>query len=101
MARCASEEVQQCWRDKIQEQRQSGLSISAWCRENNIVIHTFNYWRDKLFPREAFNRTSFLEIPKRDRKAIKIEYQNFQIVIDQDADFIVLKECLKTLREVC
>jgi len=27
---------EQCWRDRIEECRQSGLSVQSWCRQNGL-----------------------------------------------------------------
>ena len=36
------------WAARFQEQADSGLSVKAWCAENNVTIHTYNYWKHKL-----------------------------------------------------
>lgn len=36
------------WAARFQEQADSGLSVKAWCVENNVTIHTYNYWKHKL-----------------------------------------------------
>ena len=33
---------------RFQEQASSSLTIKAWCTENNISIHTYNYWKHLL-----------------------------------------------------
>lgn len=38
----------QQWASRFQEQVSSGLTIKAWCTENNISIHTYNYWKHLL-----------------------------------------------------
>lgn len=38
----------QQWAIRFQEQASSGLTVRAWCAENNITIHTYNYWKHKL-----------------------------------------------------
>lgn len=32
----------------FQEHASSGLTIKAWCAQNNISIHTYNYWKHIL-----------------------------------------------------
>lgn len=56
------------WVDIIQEQKASGLSVRAWCRENDIGQGRFYYWLNKLrkatleqFP-EEFKKTTFVPI---------------------------------------
>lgn len=36
------------WMSRIMACRESGLSDSTWCRENDIVPSTFYYWIKKL-----------------------------------------------------
>lgn len=36
------------WTTQFQEQASSGLTVKAWCQENNISIHTYNYWKHQL-----------------------------------------------------
>lgn len=38
----------QQWASRFQEQASSGLTVKAWCAENDITIHTYNYWKHKL-----------------------------------------------------
>jgi hypothetical protein len=41
MPKPACEEVRQQWKENILKQRESGLSIGSWCRQNNIAVCTF------------------------------------------------------------
>ena len=36
------------WSQRFREQAQSGLTVKDWCAQNNITIHTYNYWKHKL-----------------------------------------------------
>jgi hypothetical protein len=36
------------WRQRIDNQRSSGQSIRAWCRQNRFAEHAFYWWRAKL-----------------------------------------------------
>jgi hypothetical protein len=52
----------QQWLQMIQEQKASGLTIEAWCRENNISKHCY-YYRLKKLRQEAGARISrFVEV---------------------------------------
>ena len=33
------------WMAYLQDQSQSGLTVKAWCLENNVSIHAFYYWK--------------------------------------------------------
>ncbi len=56
------------WAEIIQEQKSSGLSARAWCKDNDIGQGKFYYWLNKLrkatiehLP-EGLNKTSFVPI---------------------------------------
>ena len=42
------EEQAQEWSARIQACRESGMSVSAWCRENGIAVKTYYYHLRKL-----------------------------------------------------
>ena len=33
------------WIARFKEQSESGLTIKAWCQENSISFHAYNYWK--------------------------------------------------------
>lgn len=36
------------WASHFKEQASSGLTVKVWCTQNNISIHTYNYWKHQL-----------------------------------------------------
>jgi hypothetical protein len=107
MPQKAPEEVRQKWKETILTQRESGLSIMPWCRQNNISVHTFRYWQDKFFPQSPINRSAFKEISDSQKNGaalsksgIYLEYQGVSIHIDRQFDPLTLKQCLKVLKEM-
>jgi hypothetical protein len=107
MPKPAREEVRQQWKENILKQRESGLSIGSWCRQNNIAVCTFRYWQDKIFPKPPFDHSAFKEIlgvgktaASRNTSGIFLEYQEICIHIDKQFDPATLKQCLKALKEM-
>jgi hypothetical protein len=105
MPQQTSKEIQQQWKDNILKQRASGLSIASWCRQNNIIVSAFYYWRDKFFPQAILDHSDFTEIPNAKKTAISdkkpgisIEYQGIRILLDQQFDPSALKQCLEILK---
>ena len=43
------------WVSRIKEQKSSGLSVSEWCRQNNISRDKYFYWKRQL-KEEAFEQ---------------------------------------------
>ncbi|MGB8298324.1 MAG: transposase [Polyangia bacterium] len=48
MARQVNSVLWNEWRQRLRRQRKSGLSISEFCRRENLSPHTFHSWRRKL-----------------------------------------------------
>lgn len=36
--------LEKCWRERIKECRQSGLSVKAWCLQNGLNNSAYYYW---------------------------------------------------------
>ena len=90
---------------KNQYQIQSGISIAEWCRQNNVATHNFYYWRDKLFPKAAINRTDFKEISERkksnthsQKSGVSLQFQECVILLDQQFNVETLKRCIIALK---
>lgn len=50
------------WSKQVEDCRSSGLSVTAWCRENSIAVSTFHYRQQKVF--NALQKSiSFVEAP--------------------------------------
>lgn len=103
MYRQASEEIRLQWKENILKQRESGLSIASWCRQNNFADHTFYYWRDKFFPKDLA-RTDFCELSQQANAPNKkigffLEYQGISIHLEKHFDHTVLKQCLKVIKD--
>ncbi len=94
------------WKENIINQQQSGLSIAAWCRQNNIQDYTFYYWQTKLFPKETLKRSSFTELPENNLNKFKqcepkilIDYHRVHFQLDSNSD-ATLKLILNELKEL-
>jgi len=93
------------WNENILKQRESGLSVAAWCSENNFNAHTFGYWQGKLFPKKL-DCSNFTEIKDKTnsedfnlkRAGIVLEYQGIYIHLDKKFDSSVLRQCLAVVR---
>ena len=97
----ASEETRQEWKNRILSQRSSGLSVSAWCKENNILYHVFNYWKDRLFTKSHLNRDSFIELKNKnrvDQVTVILECQNIRIYLSEHVDVATLKKYFEALK---
>ena len=58
MARKANQVLWDQWRQRIERQRASGLSITEFCRRENVPRHGFHVWKRKLRPTTSVRRAS-------------------------------------------
>ena len=87
------------WETKIRQQRESGLSIEQWCRQNQTSSCSFYYWKDRLFPKTQLTRSCFTELAANNQTAgVCIEYRGVRILIDKSFDPATLRNCLSALR---
>ncbi|PSV98476.1 IS66 family insertion sequence element accessory protein TnpA [Photobacterium lipolyticum] len=42
------EDKMQLWQERLQHQKDSALTIAAWCEQNQIAQSQFYYWQKKL-----------------------------------------------------
>jgi hypothetical protein len=96
------------WKENIINQSQSGLSIAAWCRQNQVAVHAFYYWRNKAFPK-SIDRANFKEILEQNldgtdtqsqSSGVSLQYQEVYIHLDRQFDASTFKQCLKIIMEV-
>jgi len=106
MSKKAPDSIRDQWKERVINQSKSGLSIAAWCRQNNnISPRVFYYWRNELFPQSPINRDDFKEVSVQQNmdaqarnSGVCLQYQEFRILLDQQFDVNTLRQCLKALR---
>ena len=94
MGKPFSTEQRNLWKEKIQSQKKSGLSIQRWCQENNTALHLFHYWNKQLFPK-VFEKSSFAELIDQKGCSIDIEYQEIRIHLEA----ATLRQIFQVLKE--
>jgi len=50
------------WKDQLEKWKGSGLTQAQYCRENNLRVHRFLYWRKRILP-EKPPQVSLVELP--------------------------------------
>jgi hypothetical protein len=46
------------WETKLRQQKESGLSVDRWCRENQVTSTSFYYWKERLYPKPLITQSS-------------------------------------------
>ena len=52
----------QQWLQMVRDQKQSGMTVEAWCRDNNISKHAFYYRQHKLREEAGTVLSRFVEV---------------------------------------
>lgn len=86
------------WNQKIRLQKESGLSIERWCRDNQISSGLFHYWKTRLLPKTPLDRSSFVEALDPKKTGITLEYKDILIHLDKHFDPHILQQCLAALK---
>ena len=81
------------WKEKICNQRKSGLCIEEWCRQNKLSSHQFHYWEKRLFPKKELHRAGFTELLDVKGCIIDIQYRDAKMRVESPT----LQQCLQIL----
>lgn len=107
--------LEKCWRDRIKECRQSGLSVKAWCQQNGLKSSAYYYWvkRFKVSEQqEATDNNTFAEVillPQSQSNSqnalplkaeLSLSFGNYSISIPNGFDPETLAEIVKVLQKL-
>jgi len=101
------------WEERIKERNKSGMSVSKWCKNNEISKSKYHYWNHKISKKQKpNNETTFAEItpiPSNAEVAIsssdklddfQIFFKNIQVTVPSNFNQTSLAELMKVLREL-
>ncbi len=89
--------LKQQWAEKIAVWRESGLSIAAWCRQNNEGYYRFIYWRKRLQPNVQPSTSRFVELTF-ETSSLAVECNGVTVNIDRGFDRDLLRQVLSVLK---
>ena len=93
-----SEEKKLEWKTRIEQQRQSNLSVEKWCSQNQIRPHTFRYWKGKLFLK-PLQKISFTEVNMKRSDAISLQARGLYVRMGSDCDPYLRKQLFALFAE--
>lgn len=103
------------WKKRVEEYRQSGLSIRDWCHKNELKETTFKYWIYKFNKSEqksATANTDFAEvllpsanisdkvINESATAMLTLSYGSYSIGIADNFNPVTLAELIKVLKKL-
>jgi hypothetical protein len=101
------------WEQRINERTKSGMSVSKWCKDNEISKGTYHYWNHKLsIKQKPDNEMSFAEItpilstveedilnPDKSND-FHISFKNIQVTVPSNFNQTSLAGLMKVLNEL-
>ena len=100
----------QFWREHLEAQKSSGLSIHTWCLENQIPQSQFFYWKRK-FNREVPEQPQFAEICFSDQEndmtheennyVFRVSYKGMEVAVSSLATVSQITDLITALRRSC
>ena len=91
--------LSQQWTEKLSDWRRSGLSMAAWCRQNDEGYYRFLYWRKRLQPKEPESPGKFVELSVGRNQALRLECNGIYLHLDHGFDPGLLREVLAVLKK--
>ncbi|KLE15591.1 hypothetical protein [Clostridium sp. C8] len=73
------------WKQRIKERKKSGMSVSEWCKINEVSKHKYHYWNNKINKNKKLdNEMDFAEVSSiisntYDSEAAQCKPDDFQI----------------------
>jgi hypothetical protein len=99
MARQADGATERVWRERLERQRGSGLSISAFCEHEGVSTASFYRWRRQLTaqnPAERGRAALFVPVAVRAAAGVRIELPGGAVVhVPAEADAWLLQSCIR------
>lgn len=89
------------WQEIVSQQKSSTLSQKAYCKENNIALTTFAYWKRKLLKAPAQKEKSFVKLnnPPKSSNNITLHIGNyFKLEITDSIHPDKLQRIVQTLK---
>jgi len=85
------------WAEKITAWRESGLSIAAWCRQNDEGYYRFIYWRKRLEQKTQRTTGRFVALTL-EPPTLAVICNGVTLQIERGFDRDLLREVLSVLK---
>jgi len=95
----SADEKRQLWQLRIDEWKQSRLSVAQWSKEQGLSYAQCIYWKDRILGKEL--ATGFVELPEtRPKEEIRVEMQGVNLYLPLDLSKESLKRALQAIAAV-
>lgn len=101
------------WKQRIDERTKSGMSVSEWCKINEVSKHKYHYWNNKINKNKKMDtEMEFAEVTsiilksqepevKQDKSDdFQISFKNMQITVPSNFNQDSLAGLMKVLKQL-
>ncbi len=78
-----SEEKLELWKQHIADQEKSGLPVAKYCRQHNLKVHQFKYYRSRLSSKTK-KTPHFIPVQVKKKEMVKLEIAGVEVGITSD-----------------
>lgn len=98
------------WKQRIEEQKNSGMGIREWCESRNLSKDAYYYWRKKIqrVSSPHADRISFVKLPigketeyPGEETGLILQWKEFTLSVTDLASLPLLTELMKGLVAEC
>ncbi|MBR3607026.1 MAG: hypothetical protein IKL51_05580 [Lachnospiraceae bacterium] len=98
------------WKQRIEEQKNSGMGIREWCEAKQLSKDAYYYWRKKIqkISVSPTDRISFMKLPMpkekeklTDKRGLTLQWKEFTLSVTESSCIPLLTELMKGLVEEC
>jgi transposase-like protein len=93
------------WAERVSECRNSGLSVTAWCKEHGVCTQTYYKWQKRLFiMAKEQHEVQFAEIapiaeaPSNQQASVTVHIAGATVDIHAGADTTTVETVLRILK---
>ncbi len=101
------EEKRRFWKQHIDDWQTSGLRQAEYCREYQLKVHRFIYWKKKFRASKASQTLIELKLPpvpypqtSSPACPLRVAVNRFQVAVERDFDPIALRQLIYTLEHL-
>lgn len=102
------------WEKRMEDIKESGMSVKEWCHQNHFTIHAYHYWRKRI---KANRQENYLPAPlfaevaaevskdisqnSNEMTGLLVSFKDLQISISSEEDAILAAVLISQLLGRC
>lgn len=96
------------WKKRIKEQTASGMSMAAWCRQNQITKSAFYYWKKRLREDTVDTHSSFfteLKLPDsafqpEGKAGLQLRWRDYSFLVSNSSELSLVVQFIRQVQNL-